>query len=56
LRAMIDHPPCSILNVQRLALTSWRPGESVDAPPWAAARCWAGALYHAAPLRRACSA
>jgi len=38
LRGMIDHPPCSILNLQHLAMASCRPGRAYDAPPQAAAR------------------
>jgi len=42
LRGMIDHPPCSILNLQHLAMASCRPGRAYDAPPQAAARLEGG--------------
>jgi len=38
LRTMIDHPPCSILNLQHLAMASCRPGGANNAPLRAAAR------------------
>jgi len=52
LRGMIDHPPCSILNLQHLAMASCRPGGANDAPPRAAARL-KGARTLARSLREA---
>jgi len=49
LRTMIDHPPCSILNLQRLAMASCRPGRAFDTPPRAAARLMGGRTLARSP-------